>query len=335
MATYGAFVERGGVVPPRTPGRRPPIEVRPARATRADALRLLRRTHMYAGLFMLPWVTLYGLTGLFLNHPTAVKQGDVTRPIGSSERLLGSQNGPSIMATRLAGALATMPGVPGYRSDAMAPIPGTVHGVLDFVAIAHDTAWDVSWDLDQRAAVIRPHAGRNKAATRTFEVAPATVATSIDLDPARMATLAAAALSTSTDPRDSYTAVLSADSGRAAPAPRAHLTFTSVASDTVWRTDYDLASGKVQIEPQRLTQADARDVLTRLHKTRTYPDAMGLRWLWALFVDGAGLLMLFWAASGLLMWWQLRAVRRSGAIVLATSATVAVILLASLYRGLL
>ncbi len=31
---------------------------------------LLRRTHLYAGLLMLPWVLLYGVTGILFNHPT-------------------------------------------------------------------------------------------------------------------------------------------------------------------------------------------------------------------------------------------------------------------------
>ena len=29
---------------------------------------LARRTHLYAGLFLLPWVFLYGITGAMFNH---------------------------------------------------------------------------------------------------------------------------------------------------------------------------------------------------------------------------------------------------------------------------
>lgn len=35
-----------------------------------DFKQLLRRGHLYAGLLMLPWVFLYGITGLLFNHPT-------------------------------------------------------------------------------------------------------------------------------------------------------------------------------------------------------------------------------------------------------------------------
>ena len=35
-----------------------------------DAIQLTRRAHLYAGLLLLPWVFLYGVTGLLFNHPT-------------------------------------------------------------------------------------------------------------------------------------------------------------------------------------------------------------------------------------------------------------------------
>ncbi len=31
----------------------------------------MRRTHLFAGLFMTPWVFLYGVTGFLFNHPDA------------------------------------------------------------------------------------------------------------------------------------------------------------------------------------------------------------------------------------------------------------------------
>ena len=43
-----------------------------ARRTFAKAAQhLVRRAHMYAGLFLLPWAVLYGVTAFLFNHPTA------------------------------------------------------------------------------------------------------------------------------------------------------------------------------------------------------------------------------------------------------------------------
>ena len=36
---------------------------------RAQVLKLIRRIHLYAGLFLAPWVMLYGTTALLFNHP--------------------------------------------------------------------------------------------------------------------------------------------------------------------------------------------------------------------------------------------------------------------------
>jgi hypothetical protein len=48
--------------------------VRPAATKRStlarDSMVVIRRAHLYAGLLMLPWVLLYGVTGILFNHPT-------------------------------------------------------------------------------------------------------------------------------------------------------------------------------------------------------------------------------------------------------------------------
>ena len=40
-----------------------------ARARFNQAMRIVRRAHLYTGLFMTPWVFLYGISGMLLNHP--------------------------------------------------------------------------------------------------------------------------------------------------------------------------------------------------------------------------------------------------------------------------
>ena len=40
-------------------------------------LKFLRRAHMYAGLTLLPWIILFGVTGIFFNHPTWFSRQEV------------------------------------------------------------------------------------------------------------------------------------------------------------------------------------------------------------------------------------------------------------------
>ena len=41
-------------------------------------MHLVRRTHLYVGLFLFPWAILYGLTGFLFNHPTVLADAPTT-----------------------------------------------------------------------------------------------------------------------------------------------------------------------------------------------------------------------------------------------------------------
>src|SRR5688500_19605862 len=45
------------------------VPVKRARVTYNAAMKVLRRVHLFSGLFMTPWVFLYGATALLFNHP--------------------------------------------------------------------------------------------------------------------------------------------------------------------------------------------------------------------------------------------------------------------------
>ncbi len=125
-------------------------------------------------------------------------------------------------------------------------------------------------------------------------------------------------------------------------------TFTLVALDSVtafstlsmpvqragarWLVSLDLAGDSVPRATAFPRPAPRwREILMQLHTTSGYPPSpapgaadprtTGLgrvtQWLWAVLVDALALLLGYWAISGLLMWWQMRSLRRSGALVLA------------------
>ena len=48
------------------------------RRRRQRLILLARRLHLYFGLFLLPWVLLYGLTAIFFNHPAAFHSRSLT-----------------------------------------------------------------------------------------------------------------------------------------------------------------------------------------------------------------------------------------------------------------
>jgi hypothetical protein len=56
----------------------------------------------------------------------------------------------------------------------------------------------------------------------------------------------------------------------------------------------------------------ANALLERFHRRRGYATGYALDTTWAVSVDLAIAAMIFWAASGLLMWWEMRATRGLG-----------------------
>jgi hypothetical protein len=61
-------------------------------------------------------------------------------------------------------------------------------------------------------------------------------------------------------------------------------------------------------------------LLERFHRRRGYATGYALDTVWAFSVDLVIVAMVFWALSGLWMWWEMRATRRFGAIAVAAGA---------------
>jgi len=103
----------------------------------------------------------------------------------------------------------------------------------------------------------------------------------------------------------------------------------------VWEVTYNALTGSVSGRPAETTTTaeplTVRRFLTRLHTTHGYPSEVGGRWAWAVIVDVMAFIMLFWAMSGLFMWWQLRAVRTLGILVVLLSFFAAAWMALSMY----
>ena len=78
--------------------------------------------------------------------------------------------------------------------------------------------------------------------------------------------------------------------------------------------DVELSRGAVTISPK--TEAEPpgwRRLLLRMHTAHTYPADDPVRWAWAVLVDITAVAMVMFGLSGLLMWWQMKNLRRKGA----------------------
>ena len=77
------------------------------------------------------------------------------------------------------------------------------------------------------------------------------------------------------------------------------------------RVTYDPRQGKVTIQREDFR---GTTFLERLHRRRGYQSPYALEDTWAFTVDLTVLVMIFWALSGIWIWWELRSTRIWGLI---------------------
>lgn len=92
---------------------------------------------------------------------------------------------------------------------------------------------------------------------------------------------------------------------------------------------FDLRSGRLEIEPRDgpTSSTDFITLVKRMHKAHGYPDEAGtIRWFWAILADTMGVAMVIWGVSGLAMWWQMKNLRRVGAVAVVVGVAAAIAL---------
>ena len=77
------------------------------------------------------------------------------------------------------------------------------------------------------------------------------------------------------------------------------------------RITLDRGNGRLVIERETLS---GPALLERLHRRRGYQHPYALEDAWAFTVDLAAGAMVFWALSGIWLWWELRPARRWGSV---------------------
>jgi hypothetical protein len=283
---------------------------RPVRVRYTRALRVVRRAHMFAGLLLYPWILFYGLSGILFNHPN-VGEKLSARPVPPPA--LAARAGfqawqPAVVAGEVVAALNLAEGVGAYRVDPDFAARFTGPAVLK--APAAEGQHFLLLDLARGGGVLATRYARPAGPTPAFAARP------LDLPRYSLAAL------------ERQLGGLLGAYGLASPQPlRAdprllpQLELRLIdRTGARWNATYAVGDGRLA---GRRTDTwpglGVSQLSAMLHTTHHYTRELGSRWFWALFQDLLGALMVFWAASGLLMWWQMKATRLVGigSIVLA------------------
>jgi len=307
-------------------------------------MHLVRRTHLYLGLFLFPWAILYGVTGFLFNHPTLFADAPTTHfsRADVAGTPLESAPTPQDQATAVLAALNDQqkPATP-YRMGSGEAHYGTRES---FVATVKSDArtFFVVYDPKTASGVIRETTTRSVAEKAPFATATGEAPrqrgmgmmgpmkhnhNGIKIEDSiidRIKAAVPAIMERKGFPKGEVTVTTSPD-----------IKFPVEAEGKLWTAIYNpittTVSGTAGPEQSELTW---RTFLLRLHLSRGYPGEVTTKWLWAVGVDAMALILCYWGVSGLFMWWQIKATRKAGLVVLALSAVAATALGVGMYSVL-
>lgn len=310
--------------PATNPKRTPKKKTLVGKLSRS-ALMLIRRVHLYSGIFMFPWVLLYGFTGWFFNHP-------------------GYFTGDEVRTFSLAAA----------EDEAAAPLPTAAETAEAIVAelnlesflvggpeialsstrrpqFTGHLSFSVNTPNSTHAVTVNPVTGAGEVRTTyvTADVADEPVAEKLNpLASLRGAPIPNNVLDQVRDQIPDALQGLGLSQGEAFAGRRApSLEFAVVADGVPCLVSYNLGNGGITSHRQDdLPSLETKSFLQRLHLARTYAPQVNTRWVWAVLVDAMFVSMVFWGISGLFMWWQVKRTRWLGGGVLVASVVFAVLL---------
>lgn len=292
-----------------------------------DAMKLVRRTHLYAGLFLAPWVAMYGFSGLIFNHWNwfAPSGGEAApKPIEwtVNDAALPSWPEPEALARQVVAGMNAAgkdkAGAPEYRLSAERA-PQLQGGVRLEGQDAAGGSVSLSFDRrDRKGTTLHSPPGppEEQVQLATNDV--------VLLNATKKALLAAAGQA---DPKLSATKWTGDGDFPSLSFRVEHGSERRVAS-------YDLRSGLVKLQPEPPPMR-VPNFLTTLHMSRGYPadkKSEMMKTVHAAFVDAMAFLMCFWAVSGIAMWLQMKHLRRPGLPVAIAAVLAAVFVWSAMYR---
>jgi hypothetical protein len=332
-------IEPNTVTPPEMPAvSSRPVSKAARRPLLKRVLHVVRRGHLYFGLFLFPWAILYGVTAFLFNHPTAFSEQPTTT--FGTDTLTGTPMetvpNPTEQANQVIAAL----------NEKQKPATPYTLGV-----------GEVKYNREFAFATVKAE-GQTVSVLVDVKNGGGTIRSAIDKPKAELPPRAPFAVGSSERGRDSGrraggTPALPGKDGiklsdplpervkttiptllERTGFPTGEVTVTSVpdlvfpveADGKTWNATYNAVTGAVSgttTDAKPETELGWRRFLLRLHTAHGYPGEQNARWFWAVIVDLMAGVMCFWGVSGLLMWWQIKATRKAGAVTLVLSAIVA------------
>ena len=306
----------------------------------------VRRTHLYLGLFLLPWAVLYGVTGFLFNHPMVLSD-QKSQSFSQSDwngTPLSSSLDPATIAHQVVEALKK-------RSSAatdyalIEPEKATfVRELASATVKTDDRKMTIFLDVLGRGGIVYTSFAKDPVLERSsFAVGQAKPARQESKGKSEEKPGSNEKLVIDTSLPEIYKqaipkllAKLGYPSGDVSVGLIPDLTFLMHADNKKWVVNYNALSGTVSGRPLEtpVEGLSMRRFLTRLHQVHGYTYSLGARWVWAVFVDLMSGVMVFWGISGVFMWWQIKMTRTLGWLTLLVSTLIAALLTVGMWQVL-
>ena len=271
-----------------------------------SSMKLTRRLHMYFGLVLAPFVLLYGITAILFNHQSLFSTSSYEEVNPALFADIGFTN-PDALADAV---IAEIAGQTKLSVERIESFPADFRGDM-VIHFTEDTA------------------------RRRYRITPETMSATLQTTPRSMNTEGEEKVLAidSVEPREIQTlngieTLLAAEhveaSGRIRSMP--DLEFRVRADGEELALTYDLRSGEIdqrKVDEPRM-DFNLRSFLLRLHVSHGFPSQTSARTVWAVIVDVTAALMIFWAVSGVIMWWQLRPTRFNGVFTMVAGVVLAI-----------
>jgi hypothetical protein len=296
---------------------------------------LLRRVHLFLGLFLLPWAILYGVTAFLFNHPAAFSDNPTVQfgkeaTVGT---MLETVTSPREQAEQVVAKLNELhkPTTP-YTLGA-----GEVKYNREFAfatAKADGRTMNLLVDVKTGGGTVRS----SPAKPKPDPMKPPFAHTPPSSPPPEFPTAIRLSPSLPERVKASVPVILERtgfDGTDIVVTSVPDLVFPIEAGGRTWTATYNATTGSVSgALPEPPSGPTWRQFLLRLHTAHGYPGEANARWGWAVIVDVMAAVLVFWGLSGLVMWWQVKSTRVAGAAVLVLSAMAATVLGVMMYAAI-
>lgn len=295
-----------------------------ASAFKPKLFKLIRRVHLYSGLFLWPLVFAYTVSGYLFNHPNQLRAGAPStfgEEVLAKTSFVDGPDAPAIAAEVVAQLRAGPHAAGAGNLELVDPAEARFSGSIEMKARQQEKDYTIR---------VFPDGRYGQLIATTEKPPPAPPAPFARKEGIESASPLLARWRADAAPLAEQLGLAGAEV-RVEKTP--HVLFDLAVDGKVWHATYDPMKGSLSGQSAEAPgrEISFRSLMVSLHGARGFPDRGGVRWFWGLQVDAVAILMMLWSLTGLTMWWQQKRLRKIGAVVLVAGAVVAFALISGMY----